>query len=296
MDANPVRTTVVETADGRRLRVEIGGDGARVVVAHVGSPNGGVLYEPWVRDAAERGLTLVTYDRPGYGRSTPRPGRTVADCADDVRAIARAVGFHRCAVWGFSGGGPCALACGTLLGDLVSAVATIGSPAPILDMGDDFFDGARESMRADLALYDSDRAEWERDNRAQWEELVALTADELRAAWSQTACPADRDALAGDFGIWLHRALQQGLEPGEEGWSEDDIATFHAPWGFDPADIGVKVKIWHGADDTFVPCGQGRWLAERIPHAESDIREGDGHMRVMAERIGDVHGWLADRL
>jgi len=90
--------------------------------------------------------------------------------------------------------------------------------------------------------------------------------------------------------------VHQGLEPGVEGWADDDVATFHAPWGFDPADIRVPTKIWHGTDDAFVPCGQGRWLAERIPHAEADIRAGDGHMRVMAERVGDVHRWLADRL
>jgi pimeloyl-ACP methyl ester carboxylesterase len=90
----------------------VAGDGDRVVVVHVGSPNAGVLYDYWVEDAAGRGLTLVTYDRPGYGGSTRQPGRTVADCAADVRSISEALGFERCAVWGYSGGGPHALACG----------------------------------------------------------------------------------------------------------------------------------------------------------------------------------------
>jgi pimeloyl-ACP methyl ester carboxylesterase len=296
MGESSIRTEFVDTPDGRRLRVEIGGAGPRVVLAHLGSPNAGALFEPWVRDAADRGLTLVTYDRPGYGDSTPKPGRTVAGCADDVRAIAGALGFDRCAVWGYSGGGPCALACAALLGDLVPAVATIGSPAPINDMGEDFFAGAAQGMRDDLALYDSDRTEWERSNQAQWEQLMAVTADELRASWSEHSGQGDRDALQSEFGTWLHRVIRQGLEPGVEGWAEDDIATFHAPWGFDPADIRMPVKIWHGTDDTFVPCGQGRWLAQRVPGAEADIRDGDGHMRVMAERIGDVHGWLAEHL
>lgn len=276
--------------------MEIGGEGSRVVVAHLGSPNAGLLYEPWVLDAAARDLMLVTYDRPGYGGSTPRPGRSVADCADDVRAIAGSVGFDRCAVWGYSGGGPCALACGALLGDLVAAVATVGSPAPIADMGEAFFAGAADGLREDLALYDTDRVEWERSNQSQWEGMMALTADDLRESWSQNAVPSDRDALMGDFGPWLHRAIRDGLEPGVEGWAEDDIATFHSPWGFDPGDIAVPTKIWHGTDDRFVPCGQGRWLAERIPAAQTDIRDGDGHMRVMAERIADVHAWLAAHL
>jgi pimeloyl-ACP methyl ester carboxylesterase len=293
MGESTVRTELVETPDGRVLRVEIGGGGSRVVLAHLGSPNAGVLYEPWVRDAQERDLTLVTYDRPGYGQSTRHPGRTVADCADDVRTIARALDFDRCGVWGYSGGGPCALACGALLGDLVTAVATIGSPAPAEEMGEDFFAGMREGMREDLAQYDADRVGWERSNQEQWEALMALTMDDLRASWSENAVPADRDALAGEFGAWLHRAIHQGLEPGVGGWEDDDIETFHASWGFDPGDIRVPAKIWHGTDDTFVSCSQGQWLARRIPGAEADIRDGDGHMRVMAERIGDVHGWLA---
>ena len=70
---------------------------------------------PWLEDAAQRGIRLVSYDRPGYGGSTPQPGRTVADCANDVRTIADAFGFDRLAVWGFSGGGPHALACAALL-------------------------------------------------------------------------------------------------------------------------------------------------------------------------------------
>src|SRR5947207_2107692 len=100
--SNPPRTTWVETADGRRLRIEVAGDGRRVVLVQVGSPNAGLLYDRWLDDAAARGLTLVTYDRPGYGGSSANAGRTVADCAADVCAAAQAVGFDRCLVWGFS--------------------------------------------------------------------------------------------------------------------------------------------------------------------------------------------------
>lgn len=42
-----------------------------------------------MRDAAERGLRLISYDRPGFGESSPQPGRTVADTAADVRVISR---------------------------------------------------------------------------------------------------------------------------------------------------------------------------------------------------------------
>jgi hypothetical protein len=52
------------------------------------------------------------------------------------------------------------------------------------------------------------------------------------------------------------------------------------------------VKVWHGVDDRFVPVEHARWLAANIPGAETDIRDGDGHLGVAALRIGDVHEWL----
>jgi pimeloyl-ACP methyl ester carboxylesterase len=286
------RTSSVETADGRRLRVEVAGDCRRVVVVHVGSPSAGVLYERWLEDAASRGLTLITYDRPGYGGSSPKPERTVADCAADVRTISEVVGFQRCAVWGFSGGGPHALASGALLEDLVAAVATIGSLAPFDAPGLDYFAGMPDDARQDFELFLSDRAEWERQGNGQRDELLALGADELGRQWSAGKSPGDGVALGGEFGVWLHRAVQAGLAPGVDGWIGDDVA-FHLPWGFDPVSIPIPVKVWHGLEDRFVPFGHGRWLADVIPGAQSELREDDGHLTVVAQRIGDVHGWLA---
>jgi hypothetical protein len=65
----------VHTSDGRALAVQDAGDRAgRVVLVHRGTPCSRHLHGPWVADAAGRGLRLIGYDRPGYGRSTPCPG------------------------------------------------------------------------------------------------------------------------------------------------------------------------------------------------------------------------------
>jgi pimeloyl-ACP methyl ester carboxylesterase len=287
------RARWVDTADGRRLHVEVAGDGRRVVVAHVGSPNAGLLYDHWRQDAASRGLTLIGYDRPGYGGSSPQRGRTVADCAADVRAIGAAVGFERCAVWGFSGGGPHALACAALLDDLVVAAATIGSPAPPDAPGLDYFAGMSDDARHDIELFRSDRGEWERTGQAQRDALVAMSAPELGENWSAGVSPLDAVALHGEFGVWLHQSVRAALAPGVDGWVADDVALFHSAWGFDPTAISIPVKLWHSRDDRFVPWGHGCWLADAVPGAQADLRDDDGHLTVVAHRIGDVHEWLA---
>lgn len=289
---HPVQARFVETADGRRLRVEVAGDCRRVIVVLVGTPNAGVLYQGWVEDAAARGLTLIAYDRPGYGDSTAQAGRSVSGCAADMRAISDAVGFGRCAVWGFSGGGPHALACGALLDDLVAAVATIGSPAPFDAPDLDFFAGMPDGSREDHELFLSDRAEWDRQNERQRDQLLALSVHELRESWAVRASQADAEVLRGDIGGWLHEAVRAALEPGVGGWADDDIAL-HLPWGFDPASISLPVKVWHSRDDRFVPIDHARWLRGQIPGAQAELGDDDGHFTVVARRIADVHDWLA---
>src|SRR5690606_26440118 len=66
---------------------------------------------------AEHGIRVVTADRPGYGRSTPLTGRTTADWATDVAALADHLDLDRFGVIGLSSGGPYTVACAALLGD-----------------------------------------------------------------------------------------------------------------------------------------------------------------------------------
>ena len=194
------------------------------------------------------------------------------------------------------GGGPHALACGALAGDLVTAVATIGSPAPPDASGLDYFAGMSDEAREDQALFLSDRAEWDRVSAQQREASLAMTAAEFVESWSAGKAQVDRAALHGDFGTWLHGAVQVGIDRVIDGWLDDNVAIFYAGWGFEPRSITVPVKVWHGGQDRFVPCAHGRWLAGHIPGGEADLNDADGHLTVPAERIGDVHEWLTHYL
>src|SRR5262245_33992499 len=133
---------LLKTRDGRALRVYERGDrhGAPVLAIY-GTPSGGVVYRQHAADAKAKGIRLVAWDRPGYGDSTPRPGRSVADVVEDAADIADALGLERFAVWGVSGGGPHALACAALLADRVTAVASLASPAPYEADGLDWLAG-----------------------------------------------------------------------------------------------------------------------------------------------------------
>jgi pimeloyl-ACP methyl ester carboxylesterase len=65
------------------------------VVWHHGTPNIGAPPQPQFAASERLGIHWVSYDRPGYGGSSPNPGRSVATAAFDVAAVADAVGIDR---------------------------------------------------------------------------------------------------------------------------------------------------------------------------------------------------------
>jgi pimeloyl-ACP methyl ester carboxylesterase len=286
----------VQTADGRTLAVQENGDLDGIpVIVHMGTPNSRHLYGPNSADAASRGLRLISYDRPGYGGSTPSPGRTHADCASDVRAICTALGIGRVATWGISGGGPHALACAALLPDLVVAAASLASPAPHGADGLDWFAGMGQENVDDFKLMQADKVAARAKTEKDRELFVAVSGGDLATGLQSLLTPTDAAVLTGELAEYLAFTMREGLAPGAEGWWEDGVAE-GGPWGFDLAQISVPVLVVHGKQDMFVPFSHGEWLAAHLPGAGHWFLGDDGHLTLMTSRIGEVHAWLGDRM
>jgi pimeloyl-ACP methyl ester carboxylesterase len=260
---------------------------------HHGSPSAGIFYGPHVVDAQKRGIRLITYDRPGYGGSAPQPGRSVGDCAQDVRAIAGALGIHRLAVWGMSGGGPHALACAALLPDMVVAVGSLASPAPYGAEGLDYFAGMGQDNVDDIRLTLEDepaaRAKLV-DDRAR---MLELKPEQLVAAPSSQMSEPEAAAPTSELAEYLVRGFHIGLAPGGDGWWDDGMAQLR-PWGFGVESISVPVQLWHGQLDVFVPFQHGQWLAKRIPGVDAHLTPDDGHGSLLDRHIPEVHRWLLE--
>lgn len=265
------------------------------MLVHNGTPNSRLVFERDVARAERQGIRLISYDRPGYGGSTVRPGRTVGDCAQDVRTIASALGIEQLAVWGISGGGPHAIACAALLPDLVPAVGVLASPAPWGAEGLDYFDGMGELNREDMELMLADpvaaRAKCEQDRL----EVLHATPDALLQRLKTLLSPVDAEALTGDLAEHLIAAARSGLALGSEGWWDDELA-FMAPWGFELDAIETPVLLYHGRQDRFVPFAQGEWLARHIPGVRAVLTDDDGHLTLTERHLEEIHGWLLEHL
>jgi len=276
-----VTQTDLELGDGRTLRAydtssgEVAGRLA--VFWHHGSPNIGAPPEPLFSAADRLGIRWVSYDRPGYGGSTPHPDRDVASAAADASAVADAFGIERFAVMGHSGGGSHALACGALLQERVLGVVVVAGMAPFGAEGLDWFEGFGSAGVAQLRAAAA--------GRAALEEHLAESDDEPEFT------PEDEAALASQWS-WLIDVVRPAIAGGMEGFIEDDLAGVGA-WGFDPAEVAAPALFVHGGRDRVVPAAHGEWLALRCPRADLWLYPEDGHISVLNHAAAAM-GWLRE--
>src|SRR4051794_6517972 len=107
--------------------------------------------------AAERlGIRLVAPDRPGFGGSTPQPGRRFRDVAVDLLELADAPRAETFGVLGQSGGTPYALALAAAAPDRVRRVTFTGALSPLGEP--DALQDVAGPMRGPFAL--ARRAPW----------------------------------------------------------------------------------------------------------------------------------------
>jgi pimeloyl-ACP methyl ester carboxylesterase len=286
------RTTTVTTSDGRTLEVRDTGtkDGA-VLVFHSGTPSAAVA-APYVEaPAIERGFRVISYSRPGYGGSSPRPdgaeSATIADDVADTASILDHLGVREFVTIGWSGGGPRALGCAALLGDRCLAAACVAGIGPATEIEWDVREGmAEENVAEFTAVLDGPDA-LDAYLSAQ-SDTFSVTGEQLADALGGLAPEADRAVLTGEMAESLAAGFRSAGQQGAVGWRDDDL-TLVRPWRFDLAAIEVPVSIWAGDADTMVPFRHGKWLAERVSGARAHLLEGEGHISLMvrADRILD---------
>jgi hypothetical protein len=97
--------------DRRDIAVEDAGPDSGFPVIMMNEAGSRHLYPAAVREGRDLGLRLIGYSRPGTGRTTSRPGRVIADRADDLRAHSGGTGhFPRGGIGGSDGRDPPAVA------------------------------------------------------------------------------------------------------------------------------------------------------------------------------------------
>jgi pimeloyl-ACP methyl ester carboxylesterase len=279
---------LIRLPDGRSLEAVVqGAEEGTLLVFHHGSPSAAQPFEPFHRAAAERGIVLAFYSRPGFGGSSRHEGRTVASAAADAAALADRLGHERFVTVGWSGGGPHALACAALLPDRVRAAATIAGVAPYDADGLDWTAGMGEDNRIEYPTAANDPDELLEWMKPRAEAMAKIEPNEIVAELRSLISDVDAAQVTGEFGDMLATSFRSAFRDGPWGWYDDDLA-FVRDWGFDLSEIRVPVSIWQGRHDLMVPVTHGEWLAAHIPGARAQLRPEHGHLSLAFGAMGEI--------
>jgi pimeloyl-ACP methyl ester carboxylesterase len=269
---------------GRVLRArDAGKPNGRVVVYFHGTPGSRLDLCFGEQLAAERGVRLVSFDRPGYGGSTPAPFG-LASIGADAHAIADELGVARFATLGMSGGGPAALAAAAVPGSRVTraGIASGAGPFQLVPGG---LDELEDDDRAALSLLPGDPAAAASAFGAGFEPLAELSREPgssgVLSAFEDLLSSRDRELLddqryASAFADTVCEGLRAGT--GGAGW---DNVSWIGEWDIDLSAVRCPALLWYGSDDRLVQPAHRVWLSEHLPSARLVVHDGEGHLGFM---------------
>ena len=269
-----MRDATMTVDDGRKLAyTELGAADGPVILYFHGAPTSRLDLVAFEADFVGRGLRVVSPDRPGYGGSSPQPGRSMLDWPADVAALADRLHIGRFAVVGLSAGGPYAVACAALLRERVTG---LGVANGVTDMGwPPAWDGYDPVDASIMRLGDEQAA------RRWMEEHYG--ADGSRFFSFTTLEPADAalledEARAQTLLATIVESFRQGV-----GGLAADLTIQGRPWPFDPSTVRAPTMVVHGEDDPYLPAAHGRHTADVIPNARFVLLRGQGHVSLIRQ-------------
>ncbi|KAH6830529.1 alpha/beta-Hydrolases superfamily protein [Perilla frutescens var. hirtella] len=304
-DGPPVTASRIQLKDGRYLAYEEYGvpkDVAKhkIVFVH-GFDNcrhhGSALAANLSPDIIEsRGIYVVSFDRPGYGESSPHPTRTVKSLALDIEELADQLGlgptFY---VIGFSMGGQVVWGCLKYIPHRLAGAALL---TPVVNY---WWPGFPSNL--------SQQAYNQQLVQDQWAVRVAHYMPWLTYWWNSQKLFPGSSVIAHNPKIFsnpdkeiLPKLISLSKEyqaiPRQQGEFETlhrDMIIGFGSWEFDPMDMknpfsesGGSVHLWQGDDDDIVPVTLQRYIASQLPWIKYHELSGTGHMFPYADGMADA--------
>jgi pimeloyl-ACP methyl ester carboxylesterase len=271
----------ITTADGRTIGFADYGSPDQVAVLWChGAPSSRLEPKPFAPAFARAGLRIISIDRPGYGRSTAQPGRTIGGWAADALAVVDHLRIDRFAVVGLSTGGSHALAVAAASRQVMAAVACCAVSDMRWSEGKALMPTALPVWMApsrDAALAIVTEAFGEKGEKTNPE-----TSDD-------TLAESDRAMLADPaYRTWWPDSMPETFAQGVVGYVDDRLADGQGWGSFDVAAITCPVAVIHGTSDRLVPVAHARHTAAIVPGAVLETFDGLGHFSIAREVVNSV--------
>lgn len=272
-------TKTVITPDGRELAyLDVGNPDGPLVIHNHGGPSSRLEAHLFAQFASRNRLRLVCVDRPGIGQSSPQKERTFAGWADDLTAVADALGYRDFGVTGWSEGGPWALAAAAYIDPARLRHVSFLSGASYGTFGDNSaakYQSTVDAFGGSLALhftpglrlmYKALGMTVKRSQEAYFKQLFKIVNDYDQQLLRQP-----------DVGSGFYSAAVECFAQGSEALVCDAIPLYRR-WAFDVTAIDRPVHLWQGLDDGLVPDPINKMVADRMPGTVWHPVEKAGHL------------------
>lgn len=239
------------------------------------------------------GGRLIAFDRPGYGLSDPLPGREICDWPSDVSDALDVLEVERFSVFGYSGGGPFALATAATMPERVASLANVSAMGPL------------RTPEAEERLTRGERVErfaatWIKPvlRFKTWQAARSIRADVGQFLRQRAAAAPDEDRMQIERPA-INAVMRQDLLASVKRGGGTMAHEFHLmaqEWEFEVTSVRAPVQLWHGTADDIVPLWLAESVAARLPHAETRFLSGLGHLLMLSHMDDIIEQLLESRV
>ncbi len=272
-------------SDGRTLSYSIYGDqsSSNVLFYFHGFPSSRL--EAALLDSATTRLSvkLISPDRPGMGKSTFQPNRTILDWTKDFLELVDHLSINEFNIVALSGGSPYAFACAKEVPKSRLKHVAIVSGAYPLSYGTS---GMMFNARAVLAVASwfpslvGTIMDWTIGGAARDTEHPEIfeqrILQEMEGRHEPDRRCLDDETFKNNFVASVREAFHSSAEGA--GWEARLLGT---SWGFELEDLQFdRIVLWHGRQDVNCPVAMAEKAAKAIPGARLEAFDGEGHVSV----------------
>lgn len=291
--ANQGRLEILSLPDGRKLAyTEFGVAYGFPVLYFHGAPSSRL--EPLLISDdvfARLNLRLISLDRPGIGGSDFQPNRGFSDWAQDVLALADALGLLKFSILGNSGGGGYAAVCAARIPErlqnvvIVSGGWRMNQPEAMKNL----------PFRNRLVFMIADKAPF------LLKPILNMMAAPSQGEPEQQLSQLKPTLHPADYAIFqqpgkleaLNQAIQEAMRQGTKG-AEWDLRLYVREWDFRLDEIQIPLKLFHGEEDQNAPIALVRKMVAQIPNAQLTTFKHEAHLSTFHNHIDELAQALVD--
>ncbi len=262
-------TLVLE--DGYQVGYAIHGDEEGIPVMSIpGHPSSRLDWMIFEKELEERGIQVISVDKPGYGLSGFKKIDCFTEMAPVYGRLATHLGHDRFAMCGLFGGGAFALGACYKLPERITKCVLINTALPPLR---DKKTKLGEQMVNAIAHFYFDRI---RKNKALFFKKFPSLLQKIFPSEADNRFFSNPELV--DF---LTEICYEGLRAGLDGFKNEG-RLYENTWKFDPSKIPARIPIhmMSGVQDTtFNPELWAEWT-RRLPNCTHETFEDEGHLSI----------------